>query len=192
MKKILVLLLTLTLVFSLAGCRSQTPPLEDKNGNNRLEDGQNSGQDTDTPGPEDRKVNIRLYYANKEYIETGDSSLDSLIAIEEEVEKEGIKLEEYILERLSEEPDQEKLTTIVDKVEVLGVESKENTAYVDLAGENLHGSSLEESFILQQIVFSLTELEGIDQVQFLVDGRKQESLMGHINIDGPLKRLDVE
>jgi len=38
---------------------------------------------------------------------------------------------------------------------------------------------------------TLTELDNIKAVQFLVDGKKVETLMGHIYTMEPLKRDDI-
>ena len=188
MKKIISFLLVAIMIFTLAACRPKVPP-EDKNngGNNTI--GDNTIVE---PNPKDEIVTVKLYFANQEYIITGDESLERIIAVEREIKPEKKSIEEVILEELKNEPEDEQLTTIVKKLEVLSVETVGNMVYVNLSGENLHGGSLEESLILQQIVLSLTELEGIEQVQILVDGGKRETLMGHILIEEPLKRADIK
>ena len=187
MKKIISILLVVTMIFTLAACKPEAPSDDNNDGdknnnNNTIED------DTIVdPNPEGETKTIKLYFANEEYILTGNDDLDVIIAVEREVKVKEKPIEEVVLEELKNKPEDEQLTTIVDKIKVLSVETAENTAYVNLSGENLHGGSLEESLILQQIVFSLTELEGIEQVQILVDGSKRETLMGHITIEEPLK-----
>ena len=69
---------------------------------------------------------------------------------------------------------------------MLGAWTKERLAYVNFSSENLHGGSLQEMLLVNQIVKTLTALPGIDQVQFLVDGEKRETLMGHLSTDEPL------
>lgn len=188
MKKLIPFLLVITMIFMLAACKPK-PPVDDENDgvNNLTED-----NDIVDPNPEDKIITVRLYFANQDYILTGDSDLDTIIAVEREVKVKEKPVEEVILEELKNEPEDEKLVTMVGKVKVLSVETAKNTAYVNLSGENLHGGSLEELLILQQIVLSLTELEDINQVQFLVDGSKRDTLMGHITIEEPLKRVDIK
>lgn len=188
MRRTILLLLAVAMVFTLAACKPKTPA-EDKNDTgNKDPIGGNTIVD---PNPEGEIVTVRLYFANQEYIMTGDGNLDQIIAVEREVKVKGKPIEEVILEELRNKPEDKGLATIAERIKVLSVETAENTAYVNLSGENLHGGSLEESLLLQQIVFSLTELEKINQVQFLVDGSKRETLMGHILIEEPLKRPDI-
>lgn len=47
---------------------------------------------------------------------------------------------------------------------------------------------MQEYFTIEQIVASLFELDGIKSVQFLVNGEKVESLMGHIGVLEPFKK----
>ena len=176
------------MIFTLAACRPKVPPENENNGdNNAVED-----NTIIEPNPEDEMVTVKLYFANQEYIITGDENLDRIIAVEREIKPEKKSIEEVILEELKNEPEDEQLTTIVEKINVLSVETVGDMVFVNLSGENLHGGSLEESLILQQIVLSLTELERIEQVQILVDGGKRETLMGHRLIEEPLKRADIK
>ena len=188
MKKIISFLLAAIMIFTLAACRPKVPPVDENNGGNNTVGDNNIIE----PDPKDEIVTVKLYFANQEYIMTGDESLDRIIAIEREIEPGDKSIEGVILEELKNEPEDEQLTTIVKKLEVLSVETVGDMVFVNLSGENLHGGSLEESLILQQIVLSLTELEGIEQVQILVDGSKRETLMGHILIEEPLKRADIK
>ncbi len=183
-KKITLFLLAVIMVFTLAACNTKTP----------IEDGNNTGNGNTVvdPAPEGETATVKLYFANQEYIMTGDESLDHTIGVDREVKIGEKPIEEVILEELKKKPEGEKLTTVLEKIKVLSVETAENIAYVNLSGENLNGGSMEESLILQQIVFSLTELEEVEGVQFLVDGSKRETLMGHIFIEEPLKKSDVE
>lgn len=189
-KKIILFLLAVVMVFSLAACGTKTDtPTPTPN----TEENQSENKDTIVdPVPEGETVTVKLYFANQEYIMTGDESLDQLIPVEREVKIDTKPIEELVLEELQKKPEDENLDTLLGKIKVLSVETAENTAYVNLSSENLHGGSLEESFIINQIVFSLTELEEVDQVQFLVDGSKKETLMGHIMIEEPFTKPNME
>jgi len=185
-KKVILFLLAVVMIFTLAACTTNAPT--------PVEDGNNSGNgDTVVdPAPEGETITLKLYFANEEYIMTGDSSLDAIIEVEREVKLGEKPIEEVILEELKKNPEDDNLTTVLGKINVLSVETAENIAYVNLSSENLNGGSMEESLILNQIVFSLTELEEVDAVQILVDGSNRETLMGHITIEEPLKRPEVE
>ena len=189
MKKLTLFLLLITVILISTACWTRLPPNDGNHG-----DGNNTVEDNTIvdPNPEGESVTVKLYFANREYIMTGDDNLDRIIAVEREVRIKEKPIEEVILGELKNKPEDEQLTTIVEKLKILSVETVEDTAYVNLSGENLHGGSLEESLILQQIVLSLTELDRVEQVQFLVDGSKRETLMGHILIEEPLKRSDIK
>ncbi len=184
-KKISLFLLAVIMIFTLAACKAD-PIVEEENDN-----GNNTN--VEEPAPEEKETTtINLYFANQEYIMTGDESLDHVIEVKREVELGEKSVEEVVLEELKKKPEDENLVTIVEKIKVLDVETKENIAYVNLSSENLNGGSMEEMLILNQIVFSLTDIEGVEGVQFLVDGQKRETLMGHTVIEEPIKRPDAE
>ena len=143
------------------------------------------------PEPENREVEIVLYYSNQEYILTGDESLDRVIPVKKRVMVGGRPIEEILVLELQNQPEDDNLSTSLANLEILTVERAENTAYVNISSDNLSGGSLTETLVLQQLVFSLTELDGVDYVQILVDGSKVESLMGHFSTFEPLTRDDV-
>jgi spore germination protein GerM len=74
---------------------------------------------------------------------------------------------------------------------ITGVRIEEATVYVDFSSDNLHGGSLEEILLVEQVVTTLTGLPGLEKVQFLVDGERRDTLMGHISADEPLGREDL-
>ncbi len=66
-----------------------------------------------------------------------------------------------------------------------------NTAVVDFSKEfveNHPGGSLGEYNTIYSIVNSITEIEGIEQVIFLIDGKEQETYKGHAQFDLPIGR----
>ncbi len=192
MKKLILIVLVVAMVFTLFACKPKKTEADENKGNDiNGSEVENNNSEPDNPS-QDKKVKIKLYFVNREYILTGSEDLDRVIGVEREIEVGERPVEEIILKELKDRPDGDKLTTIVDKIKILGVQTKGNTAYVDVSSENLNGGSMEEQLILQQIVLSLTELEGVDQVQFLIDGKNAETLMGHIFIDEPLKGSEEE
>ncbi len=184
MKKILIVSLVLIVVLAFSACvnREVKAPNGEEPGGNVVVD----------PDPKDDKVEVTLYFMNEQYILTGDETLEKAIAITREVVIGEKTVEEVILEELQKRPEEENLTTSMENIKVLGVEVKENTAYVNLSSEELHGGSLEETSILTQMVLSLTELPEIDEVQIYVDGTVRETLMSHYEIMEPLSRKDFE
>ncbi|SCY87032.1 GerMN domain-containing protein [Alkaliphilus peptidifermentans] len=180
MKRIIILLVAITMIFTLAACGKQvTEAPEDNDGNeNEVVD----------PSPDVETVVITLYFMNEEYVITGNEELEKIIEVNREVTIGEKPIEEVVMEELKKTTEGEELYTALANIKVLSVETAESTAYVNLSSENLFGGSLEESSILTQVVLSLTEIDGIDSVQFLVDGSKRETLMGHYLIEEPLNR----
>lgn len=74
---------------------------------------------------------------------------------------------------------------------VLSVDVKDGIAYPNFEKDfpkKLNVGSGYEAVVVAAIVNTLTELEGIDKVQILVDGKKVDTLAGHVAIDKPLER----
>ncbi|MCF6464668.1 GerMN domain-containing protein [Clostridium sp. Cult2] len=190
MKKIIAIFLLVLMVFSLAACTKSNTPSED---NDRVENPQDIEKEEEEeivePTPSTDEIEVTLYFANKEYVETGDESLEKLIPEKRIVEYGDISLEERIVKELIKGPDSEKLNTVIpSNVKLLGVEVADGTAFVNFAGEGLYGGSMQEDFTIAQIVNSLVELESVERVQFLIDGQKAETLMGHIEISEPFEK----
>ena len=143
------------------------------------------------PEPEGQVIKAKLYYVNVDYVMTGNDTLKKILPVEREVTVGEKSLEAVILAELQKKPEDENLSTMLDTIKILSVDTAEKIAYVNLSGDKLNGGSLQEDLVLHQIVYSLTELKEIEEVQLLVDGSKRESLMGHIFIEEPLSRQDL-
>jgi spore germination protein GerM len=78
---------------------------------------------------------------------------------------------------------------------LLSLSISDNIAYADFSGElvkNHWGGSDMEAITVGAIVKTLTQFKEIRAVQILVDGSKKETLAGHMAIDQPLSRAEVE
>lgn len=70
---------------------------------------------------------------------------------------------------------------------------KDHIAYVDFNNKlvkNAHGGSAEEVLIVGAIVNTLTEFPEIHKVQIMVDGKKIDTISGHMDISEPLSRSE--
>ncbi|MCG4586451.1 GerMN domain-containing protein, partial [Anaerosalibacter bizertensis] len=131
-----------------------------------------------------------LYFVNKKYIETGDESLEKLIPEKRVVKYDEMPIEEAIVRELMKGTEDDSISTVIPSgVELIDVKVSDKTAFVNFKQEGLNGGSLEERFTLDQIIKSLIELESVDKVQFLIDGQKAETLMGHLDISEPLDNI---
>lgn len=79
--------------------------------------------------------------------------------------------------------------TLPENVEVLSVEVEGDIVYVNFTKEveGIAGSA-GQTMAVQSLVFALSELEGIERVQLLVEGRKSLEFAGHGVIEEPLTR----
>ena len=185
-KRYIAIFLMIVLAFSLVGCNDTNKPTD----NNIVEEENNNGNKPVETTSETNKKEVTLYFANKEYIETGDESLEKLIGEKRVIEYEDISLEEAIIKELIKGPESDKLNTVIPPdVVLLDVKVTDGTAYVNFAGDGLNGGSLQEEFTLNQIIKSLIELDNVERVQFLIDGKKAESLMGHYEISEPFENI---
>lgn len=184
MKKFLSFMLIMVMVLSLAACKNEPAPPSEPNTPDPGQEQPIENGNEEEPKPVTERV--LLYFANFEYVNTGDESLDKFITEERDIEVKDMSLEEAIVRALMSEPETEGAVTLIPpSVTLIDVRTEGDMVYVNFEGEGLNGGSMEESFTISQIVDSLTELEGINKVQFLIDGEVGESLMGHIEIREP-------
>ncbi len=82
--------------------------------------------------------------------------------------------------------------TIPSGTRLLGLEVSEGVACVDLSREfrEEHWGGSSEVLTIYSVVNTLTELEGIRAVQFLLEGEQVDTLTGHMDISRPLERDD--
>ncbi|SHK02941.1 Sporulation and spore germination [Anaerobranca californiensis DSM 14826] len=139
------------------------------------------------PTPFSETITVNLYFPNKDNTK--------MIA-----EIRGIpltnKLETSIIKELMAGPKSKGLIpTIPKEAQLISFEVVEGIAFINFSKEfqTKHpGGSAGELATLASIVYTLTELENIDKVQILVEGRRLETLAGHIYIMEPLTIKDVK
>lgn len=94
-------------------------------------------------------------------------------------------LAQYIIHELIKGPVNETLSTALSSDTVLlSVETSDNICFVNFKSSFLDknsGSAEKEKMVIYSIVDSLTELDSINRVQFLMDGKKIDNF-GNINI----------
>lgn len=181
MKKYISLLLIFLMVFSLAACSG---PAKEPEKNDEK-------QDEDVivePTPKTNEQEVTLFFVNKKYIETGDEKLEKLISEKRLVKYGDTSLEEAVVRELMKGSDNQDLSTeIPSSAKLINVEVADGTAFVNFAQDGLYGGSMQEIFTIMQITRTLNELPNIQRVQFLIDGNKAETLMGHIGVSEPFE-----
>lgn len=117
-----------------------------------------------------RKTIVALYYQEKEN--------DELLAEARSIDAKILLTDPYttILNLLLENPKNENLkSAIPNGTQVLKTELKGDTVYVNLSKEfidNHTGGEKEENLTIYSIVNTLTELNEVNSVKFLVDGKE--------------------
>ncbi|MHC1759433.1 MAG: GerMN domain-containing protein [Negativicutes bacterium] len=96
------------------------------------------------------------------------------------------------MEALAAGPGNSSLMAVIPKAtKVRSVVLKEKTAFVDFSAEIAKrgfGGSATEILAVGAIVNTLTEFPGVEQVQILVEGKKVDTLYGHLDVYDPMSR----
>lgn len=177
-KKSLVLLVVICLlaVTALIGCKTT--------GNNN----QNPTDLPDNNQPKLDTVEVVLYFSDDQAMYLVPEKRN--ITIEEGASDE--VLATRILKELIAGPNNKELNaTIPAEAKILSVKINEGVASADFSKElqSKHwGGSTGEGMTLNSIANTLTELDSIDKVELLIEGKKVESLAGHWDTTVPLER----
>ncbi len=149
------------------------------------------GKDDGTDGPDgndvpaDQSYSVTLFFANEEYIATGDESLEKFMVVQSEMTAKPGEAYLKALELLKSPPEEGYSTLITDQIQFNDAYLQGDTVFVDLNSSGLNGGSLQEVFLISQIVDTLlNSFDEVKQVQFLVDGETAETLMGHVDASG--------
>lgn len=159
--------------FSLSGCGNDTKVPDDG-----------------TDGKTAQDYTVQLFFANEEYVNTGNDSLEKFMPVFESkltVEPDNVYFQ--TLEALRSVPEEGYSTLVTEEIKFNDVYFEDGTVYVDFDSIGLNGGSLSEVFLISQIVETLVNsFEEVKQVQFLVDGETVESIMGHFDATKPFTK----
>lgn len=129
--------------------------------------------------------NVTFYFA--------DQAGEFLVPVEYEVSlNSDEQIEKTILNLLIQGPEDKTLVrTIPEETKVKNVYINEGVCYVDLSEEFITkhmGGSTAEMLTIYSIVNTLTDLDNINKVQFLIEGSKRPEFKGHLEFDGLFQR----
>lgn len=127
-------------------------------------------------------VRVTLYFA--------DDQAQFLTAEEREVIVNGKSLPEVVVEELIKGSQTGLGQTIPLGTRLLSLEVDNGVAMVNFSREfkeNHWGGSAAETMTVYSIVNSLARLDGIERVQFLLEGEIQEELLGHMYYGEPIE-----
>ena len=172
MRKLIALLSALVLVTALAACG-------DDGDDTTTTTSEATATGSGTTTPDGDPVAVKVYFALNEAVATagrtvaapavGKGAVEALLA-----GPEGIEVEMGMG------------TEIPEGTELLGLDIADGVATVDLSGEfEAGGGSLSMQLRVAQVVFTLTQFDTVDTVEFLVDGTPVESIGGEgVMVDG--------
>lgn len=146
---------------------------------------------TETPEePVAKDYEVSLYYVNMKNVVQGLENTEKIMppykttinALEEDALYATIQ-------ELRNLPEEGYDTALSDDIKLNEVYLDGKTAVVDMDSIGLNGGSLIETCLISQIVRTLIDsFEEVEAVQFLVDGEKVESLMGHVDASEPFTK----
>lgn len=108
--------------------------------------------------------------------------------------KQSKTLETQIVEQLILGPkDESNFATIPSETKIRNIKTEDGICYVDLSSDFINkqtGGSTSEVFAIYSIVNSLTELQQVNKVQFLIEGEKVSDYKGNLDISKPLAKKE--
>lgn len=197
---LLVLALTVLFTFVGAGCADQETSKQPQDNTQQEQNNQSKTADTlDTlAGNDEKKPSESQPEISSEPKETsesitlyfGDQEAMYLVPEVRQVFKGNQTLEEVVIAELIKGPSQSDLfQTVPKEAKLISIEVVDSVAYVNFNQDfqSKHwGGSTGEAMTLYSITNSLAKLPGIDQVQFLLEGKKQEAILGHSDTSEPI------
>lgn len=140
---------------------------------------------TPTPTPIIKEQSFVVYRSSV-------AGLDYLLPEKYVIKDNGKPIAENALRTLVEtKPQDSKLESMFpDGTTVLGLKVKDSIAYADFSKHLLKigGGSYTELMLTGAVVNTLTEFPEIKKVQILVEGKKIDTLNGHLDLADPLER----
>ena len=130
------------------------------------------------------EANIKLYFSdvNAEYL---------VSEIHRIKVRRGESLEKRVMQALIDGPkNAQNVLTVPPETKIRSIETKDSVCYVNLSSDFISKNQMgltAERLTIFSIVNSLTELSGIDKVQFLIEGEKKD-LYQHMAFNEPITR----
>ena len=131
---------------------------------------------------------ITLYFSN--------SNGTGLVQEERRVEvNRNQPLEKYVMDELIKGPQAKgSLATVPPETKVRNIMTQDGICYVDLSYEFVSrhsGGEAKELLTIYSIVNSLTALDDVSKVQFLIEGEKQEEYKGNVEFSQPFEPKEI-
>jgi len=134
---------------------------------------------------------LTLYFANPQYVATGDEALPHLVSEVRSTPPTEALAAAALRELLEVGPRAGGVAVVPPGVRARVGGVTGGVVTVDFDRDGLAGGSLAETMLLSAIVWTMTELPGVDAVRITVAGAPAESLLGHVDTTRPLRRSDL-
>ncbi|MBP2625766.1 MAG: Lipoprotein LpqB, GerMN protein [Firmicutes bacterium] len=187
-RNLLVIVFVLLVAF-IGGCAENTPPTQVIPNEPTKEQQQQAAipdsQNTPLPSISQEKMTITVYNATQD--------ATHLVAESHVVLKNEHPAQTAIELLVAGTKNAELLSVMPVGTKLRHISVKDNIAYVDFNDKlikNNTGGSASEMLLVAAIVNTLTEFHNIQRVQILVEGKKIDTISGHMDIGEPLSRSE--
>lgn len=178
---VVTLAVVLMMGLFLTGCGKEAD--NNLSGDKKPGTSKNSGEPDISAQPLQEMEQVTLYF--------GDKDAMYLVPENRTVDQKDGTLEAAVVEELVKGPEKEgSIPTVPEGTKVLSVTVVNRVAYVNFSKEfqTKHwGGSAGEIMTIYSVVNTLTELPGVEKVQFLLEGDKLESILGHMDTTIPIE-----
>ncbi|MCR5175546.1 MAG: GerMN domain-containing protein [Anaerovibrio sp.] len=177
MKKLLIALMLVCMIFSIAGCAKEEP--------SPATSGKSAGISGEVNKQEAEDIKVKLYFPNNDASE--------MVAVEKTVKVTGTTKYKAAIEALLAGTTDKKLTNVIPKkTKLLGAEVVKDTIKLNFSKElidDFNGGSTGEEMLVGSIVNTMTEFPEIKKVHILVEGKTVDTIKGHMDTSVPLTRM---
>jgi len=173
------------LLFSMAGCDSTGTTVDKKSSSDTQPSTEQQKKSEVKPDTVKTTATIKVYFPNDDGTK--------LIAESKKIKSSGADQYTEIMNALLEGSKDKKVVAIIPAgTKLRSVKVDKGIAYVDFSQEfikKFNGGSTGELMLVGSIVDTLTEYPEIKAVQILVEGKKVETISGHMDTSEPIKRM---
>ena len=173
------LMLCIILLFA-AGCADSVPVLD----KNPVKPTTVPGKPENSGTPAQESMRITVYHATKDAM--------NLVPEIHAVDKNDNPARTAILLLTAEPTDKNLMRVMPVSTRLLNLKIQNGVAYANFSPNLMRfgGGSSTELLLVSAIVNTLTEFPEIKAVQILIDGKKADTLAGHVDISEPLSRSE--
>jgi spore germination protein GerM len=141
---------------------------------------------TDTASPAESKETetLSFYYVDE----------DLLHILEEEQDISYSSEEDFFLAmwQAFQSPTNNESFSLWEEIKLNDIQLTKQNLVIDISiPQNLQLGSSGEGLAIQTLINTFGQVEGVDTIELLVDGKTEESLSGHVSIDQPFAKEDI-